>query len=151
MSCKDVTLPPPPPFTKTVVVGAACIFDADGRVLLAEHVKDDPYKGLWEFPGGKLEAGETADVALVRELKEELGITVCRACLFPITFASYVYAEISMHAVIMLFGIRQWECGEGGAPQSHDGQRLRWVHPRDLKASDLLPGNVAFPAAIQSL
>jgi 8-oxo-dGTP diphosphatase len=112
----------------TLVVAAALI-DPDGRVLIAERPPGKAMAGLWEFPGGKIEAGETPETALIRELHEELGITVKPACLAPFTFASHGYQHF--HLLMPLYLCRRWE----GAPGSREHSALKWVRPRDLIAN----------------
>jgi len=112
---------------KTVLVSAVALIDRDGRVLLAQRPEGKSMAGLWEFPGGKVEAGETPEVALIRELQEELGIDTWASCLAPLTFASHSYAEF--HLLMPLFACRKWD----GVPQSREGQTLAWVRPNKLR------------------
>lgn len=112
---------------KTVLVSAVALIDVDGRVLLAQRPEGKSMAGLWEFPGGKVEPGETPEVALIRELEEELGINTWQSCLAPLTFASHRYDEF--HLLMPLFACRKWE----GTPQSREGQNLKWVRAKDLK------------------
>ncbi|MBQ2261519.1 MAG: 8-oxo-dGTP diphosphatase MutT [Loktanella sp.] len=119
---------------KLVLVSAVALIDADGRVLLAQRPEGKSMAGLWEFPGGKVEAGETPEAALIRELHEELGIGTWASCLAPLTFASHAYADF--HLLMPLFACRKWE----GTPQSREGQSLKWVRPNDLR-------NYPMPAA----
>ncbi len=108
-----------------VLVSAVALIDRDGRVLLAQRpARASSMAGLWEFPGGKVEAGETPEAALIRELREELGIETWDSCLAPLTFASHGYDEF--HLLMPLFACRKW----AGQPQGHEGQRLDWVRPR---------------------
>jgi len=110
-----------------VVVSAVALIDVDGRVLLAQRPPGKPMAGLWEFPGGKVEAGETPEAALIRELHEELGIDTWASCLAPLTFASHAYDDF--HLLMPLFACRKWQ----GTPQSNEGQALKWVRPNALK------------------
>jgi len=112
---------------KLVLVSAVALIDADGRVLLAQRPEGKSMAGLWEFPGGKVEAGETPEAALIRELHEELGIGTWASCLAPLTFASHAYADF--HLLMPLFACRKWE----GTPQSREGQALKWVRPNELR------------------
>ncbi len=113
---------------KTVLVSAVALIDPDGRVLLAQRPEGKSMAGLWEFPGGKVEAGETPEHALIRELEEELGINTWESCLAPLTFASHSYDNF--HLLMPLFACRKWD----GTPQSRENQALRWVKPQDLKS-----------------
>lgn len=112
---------------KTVLVSAVALIDVDGRVLLAQRPEGKSMAGLWEFPGGKVEAGETPEVALIRELEEELGINTWQSCLAPLTFASHSYE--SFHLLMPLFACRKWE----GTPTPKEGQTLKWVRGGDLR------------------
>jgi 8-oxo-dGTP diphosphatase len=112
---------------KLVLVSAVALIDADGRVLLAQRPEGKSMAGLWEFPGGKVEQGETPEAALIRELHEELGIGTWASCLAPLTFASHAYPDF--HLLMPLFACRKWE----GTPQSREGQALKWVRPNDLR------------------
>lgn len=109
-----------------LLVVAAALVDPDGRVLLAQRPEGKSMAGLWEFPGGKIEAGETPEAALIRELSEELGIRVREPCLAPFTFASHSYA--AFHLLMPLYVCRRWE----GTPQPLLHAALRWVRPRDM-------------------
>ena len=113
---------------KVVLVSAVALIDKDGRVLLAQRPEGKSMAGLWEFPGGKIETGETPEAALVRELEEELGINTWKSCLAPLTFASHSYE--SFHLLMTLFACRKWE----GTPQAKENQNLKWVRPNDLKS-----------------
>jgi len=108
-------------------VSAVALIDRDSRVLLAQRPEGKSMAGLWEFPGGKVEHGETPETALIRELEEELGIGTWASCLAPLTFASHTYE--SFHLLMPLFACRKWE----GTPASREGQALRWVRPNDLR------------------
>lgn len=112
---------------KSVLVSAVALIDADGRVLLAQRPAGKAMAGLWEFPGGKVEPGETPEAALIRELQEELGIDTWASCLAPLTFASHSYPDF--HLLMPLFACRKWQ----GQPVAREGQVLKWVRPRDLR------------------
>jgi len=115
---------PPQPL---ILVVAAALVDADGRVLIAQRPEGKSMAGLWEFPGGKIEADESPDEALIRELREELGIAVKQACLAPFTFASHSYPNF--HLLMPLYICRRWE----GAPEPRHHAALKWVRPKDMK------------------
>ena len=110
-----------------VLVAAVALVDPDGRVLLAQRPAGKSMAGLWEFPGGKLEPGETPESALIRELQEELGIDTWASCLAPLSFASHAYD--AFHLLMPLFVCRKWE----GQPHSREGQALKWVRPEHLR------------------
>jgi 8-oxo-dGTP diphosphatase len=112
---------------KLVLVAACALIDADGRVLIAQRPEGKPMAGLWEFPGGKVEAGETPEATLTRELKEELGIDTSASCLAPLTFASHAYADF--HLLMPLYVCRKWR----GTPRAHEGQTLKWVKPKEIR------------------
>ena len=111
---------------KTVLVSAVALIDVDGRVLLGQRPEGKSMAGLWEFPGGKVETGETPEAALVRELNEELGIDTWESCLAPLTFASHSYEKF--HLLMPLFACRKWN----GTPQSRENQALKWVKTNEL-------------------
>ena len=113
---------------KVVLVAAVALIDADGRVLLAQRPEGKSMAGLWEFPGGKVEPGETPEAALIRELEEELGIGTWASCLAPLTFASHSYADF--HLLMPLFACRRWQ----GIATPREGQKLAWVRANDLKS-----------------
>ena len=112
---------------KIVLVAACALIDADGRVLLAQRPPGKPMEGLWEFPGGKVEADERPEQTLIRELKEELGIVVSEPCLAPLTFASHAYPDF--HLLMPLYVCRRWE----GIARPLEGQELTWVKPSRLR------------------
>jgi 8-oxo-dGTP diphosphatase len=112
---------------KLLFVVAVALVDADNRVLIAQRPKGKTLAGLWEFPGGKLEAGERPEAALIRELHEEIGITVKEACLAPLTFASHAYDDF--HLLMPLYICRRWE----GLAVAREGQTLAWVRANKLR------------------
>ena len=121
---------------KVVLVSAVALIDADGRVLLAQRPAGKSMAGLWEFPGGKIEAGETPELALIRELGEELSINTWESCLAPLTFASHSYKNF--HLLMPLFACRKWE----GSPHPSEGQVLKWVRPNALKDYPMPPADI---------
>lgn len=121
---------------KTLLVSAVALIDADGRVLLAQRPEGKSLAGLWEFPGGKVEEGETPEACLIRELEEELGINTWKSCLAPLTFASHSYEKF--HLLMPLFACRRWE----GVPQPREGQKLAWVAPQHLKDYPMPPADI---------
>ncbi|WP_340300153.1 8-oxo-dGTP diphosphatase MutT [Roseobacter sp. HKCCD5988] len=121
---------------KTVLVSAAALIDGEGRVLLAQRPQGKSMAGLWEFPGGKVEEGETPEAALIRELHEELGIETWQSCLAPLCFASHSYEKF--HLLMPLFACRKW----GGIPQSREGQALKWVRAKDLRDYLMPPADI---------
>lgn len=128
---------------RTVLVAACALIDADGRVLLAERPAGKSLAGHWEFPGGKVEPGETPEAALIRELREELGIDVSASCLAPFTFASHAYADF--HLLMPLFVCRVWR----GAVRPLEGQNLRWVRPAKLQELPLPPADKPLAAMLR--
>ena len=119
-----------------VLVAAVALIDADGRVLLAQRPPGKSMAGLWEFPGGKVEPGETPEAALIRELHEELGIETWASCLAPLTFASHAYPDF--HLLMPLFACRRWQ----GMVEPREGQALKWVRPGDLRAYPMPPADL---------
>jgi 8-oxo-dGTP diphosphatase len=121
---------------KIILVSAVALIDADGRVLLAQRPPGKSMAGLWEFPGGKVEPGETPEAALIRELQEELGINTWKSCLAPLTFASHAYD--GFHLLMPLFVCRRWE----GVPSPREGQTLAWVKPERLRDYPMPPADL---------
>ena len=126
---------PDPAPLKLLLVAACALVDADGRVLLSERPAGKQLAGLWEFPGGKVEAGESPEATLIRELDEELGIVVKEACLAPLTFASHRYEDF--HLLMPLYVCRRWE----GLVVGREGQAVKWVRPNRLREYDMPPAD----------
>jgi 8-oxo-dGTP diphosphatase len=120
---------------KTVLVAACALVDVDGRVLIARRPEGKTMAGLWEFPGGKVEAGELPEQTLIRELMEELGIDVTQACLAPLTFASHSYPDF--HLLMPLWICRRWE----GIVTAKEEQELAWVRPQRLRDYSMPPAD----------
>jgi 8-oxo-dGTP diphosphatase len=120
---------------RLLLVAACALVDADGRVLLSERPAGKQLAGLWEFPGGKIEPGESPEDTLVRELAEELGILTKPACLAPLTFASHRYE--TFHLLMPLYVCRRFE----GIPIGREGQKIKWVRPRDMRNYPMPPAD----------
>lgn len=134
---------------KLVLVAACALIDGDGRVLLAQRPEGKAMSGLWEFPGGKLAEGETPEAALVRELREELGIDVEAACLSPIGFASEAVPDDSggFHLLMPLFVCRKWS----GLPRPLEAKALAWVRPNDFATYPMPPADRPLAAQLRDL
>lgn len=128
-----------------LTVAAVALIDADGRVLVQQRPAGKPMAGLWEFPGGKIEQGETPETALVRELEEELGIGVQSACLAPAVFASEPLD--GRHLVLLLYICRKWS----GFPQPLEGGALRWVRPIELHHLSMPPADRPLIGLLEAL
>jgi 8-oxo-dGTP diphosphatase len=128
-----------------LTVAACALVDTDGRVLLAQRPEGKPMAGLWEFPGGKVETGETPEQTLIRELEEELGIVVKEACLAPLTFASHSYPDF--HLLMPLYVCRRWD----GTVIAREGQKLTWVRPNRLRDFPMPPADVPLVAHLTTL
>ncbi|MEM7213924.1 MAG: 8-oxo-dGTP diphosphatase MutT [Pseudomonadota bacterium] len=118
-----------------VLVSACALLDADNRVLIAQRPAGKSMAGLWEFPGGKIETGETPEQALIRELEEELSVTTWESCLAPLSFASHAYD--TFHLLMPLFVCRKWE----GRPTPRENQLLKWVRAADLRKYPMPPAD----------
>jgi 8-oxo-dGTP diphosphatase len=130
---------------KTVLVVACALVDVDGRVLIAKRPEGRSMAGLWEFPGGKVEVGETPEAAMIRELEEELSIEVNPACLAPFTFASHTYE--TFHLLMPLFICRKW----GGEVIPREGQEIAWVRAKRLSDYEMPPADVPLQAMLRDL
>lgn len=130
---------------KLLLVVAAALIDADRRVLIAQRPEGKALAGLWEFPGGKIEPGERPEAALIRELSEELGISVKEPCLAPLTFASHAYPDF--HLLMPLFVCRRWE----GIPQAREHGAITWVQPTRLREFPMPPADEPLISMLQDL
>ena len=130
---------------KTVWVSAVVLVDTDGRVLLAQRPAGKRMAGLWEFPGGKIEDGESPEQALIRELKEELGIDTSSSCLSPLTFASHRYDDF--HLMMPLYVCRVWR----GMVTSREGQKLAWAYPKDFDKYPMPAADIPLVPVIREL
>jgi 8-oxo-dGTP diphosphatase len=128
-----------------VLVVAVALVDADGRVLLARRPEGKPLAGMWEFPGGKVHPEETPEAALIRELREELGVDTAASCLAPFAFASHGYE--SFHLLMPLYVCRKWS----GVPEPKEGQRLAWVRPREMRDLEMPPADKPLVAMLRDL
>ena len=126
-----------------LLVAAVALVDPDGRVLLAQRPPGKRMAGLWEFPGGKVEPGETPEAALVRELREELAVDITESCLAPFTFASHAYDDF--HLLMPLYLCRVWK----GTPTAREGQTLKWVRPLSMASLPMPPADVPLVAMIR--
>lgn len=131
------------PMTRLLLVAACALIDPDGRVLLAQRPEGKSLAGLWEFPGGKCERGETPEACLIRELREELGIDTWASCLAPLTFASHAYPDF--HLLMPLYACRKWQ----GFAQGREGQRLAWVRADRMTDYPMPPADAPLVAALR--
>jgi 8-oxo-dGTP diphosphatase len=130
---------------KILLVAAVALIDQDCRVLIAQRPEGKTLAGLWEFPGGKVESDERPEAALIRELREELGIAVEEACLAPFTFASFTYPDF--HLLMPLYLCRRWT----GVVAARENQTLKWVRPWDLRAYPMPPADAPLIPALLDL
>ena len=130
---------------KLVLVVACALIDVDGRVLIAQRPAGKPMAGLWEFPGGKVDPGETPEAALIRELREELGVDTQESCLAPFTFASHRYERF--HLLMPLYLCRRWQ----GTPRPLEGQALAWVAPNRLRDYPMPPADKPLVAMLRDV
>ena len=131
---------------RILLVAACALIDADNRVLIAQRPSHKSLPGLWEFPGGKVETGETPERCLLRELEEELGVTTWESCLAPLSFASHSYDDF--HLLMLLYVCRKWE----GQPSAREHQALKWVRPNRLREYPMPPADAPLiPALIDLL
>lgn len=128
-----------------VLVAAAALVDVDGRVLICQRPEGKTLAGLWEFPGGKIEPGETPEACLIRELEEELGIQVARACLAPFVFASHEYE--TFHLLMPLYLLRRWD----GQVQNREHKAMAWVKPNQLSDYPMPPADEPLVAWLRDL
>lgn len=128
---------------RLLLVSAVALIDRDGRVLLTRRPEGKPLAGLWEFPGGKVEPGETPEACLVRELREELGIETWKSCLAPLSFASHGYDDF--HLLMPLFACRKWD----GIATGREGQHLAWVRPDKLREYPMPPADLPLVAILR--
>lgn len=131
--------------SRLVLVAACALVDPDGRVLIAQRPPDKSMAGLWEFPGGKVEQGERPEDTVIRELHEELSITIREACLAPLTFASHAYPDF--HLLMPLYICRRWE----GTVMPREGQAIKWVRPRDLNLFPMPPADLPLIPMLRDL
>jgi len=130
---------------KLLLVVAVALIDADRRVLIAQRPEGKTLAGLWEFPGGKVEPGESPEEALIRELEEELGISTRTACLAPVSFASHSYDNF--HLLMPLYACRKWQ----GEPRMREHAALKWVRPQKLRDYPMPPADEPLIAALCDL
>ena len=145
MSCIDVTIPSVSHNRPLLLVAAAALIDSEGRVLLAQRPPGKSMAGLWEFPGGKVHANETAEMALVRELSEELGIQTSPGCMTPLSFASHAYEDF--HLLMPVFACRVWQ----GTPHAKEGQKLAWARKQEFRNYPMPPADDALVQVLWNL
>lgn len=143
--CLEIVSREIPENLQVIWVAAVALIDSDGRVLLAQRPAGKHLAGLWEFPGGKIETGETPEHALVRELKEELGIDISTSCLAPLTFASHAYE--TFHLMMPLYACRVWQ----GHVTAKEGQNLAWAYPKDFDKFPMPPADLPLVPILREL
>ena len=142
--CLGIETPPPARELRQVLVASVALVDADGRVLVQQRPEGKSWAGWWEFPGGKLDPGESPEAAVVRELDEELGLDITESCLAPFTFTTYPYDDFRL--LMLLYLCRVWR----RTPQPREGQTLRWIRPVELgRLPRLLPADVPLVAMLR--
>jgi len=128
---------------KSILVSAVALIDPDGRILLTQRPEGKMLAGMWEFPGGKVEPGESPEAALIREIREEIGIDLCDTCLTPFSFVTHEYDSFTL--LMLLYLCRNWE----GIPQSLEGQALTWKRPGDMDSLPMPPADKPLVASLR--
>lgn len=139
-NCPELLVPMPFKY-----VSCSVLIDEDGKILIATRPKGKDMAGLWEFPGGKMQESEVPEVALARELQEELGIQTSPSCMYPLTFVSHRYE--SFHLIMFVFVCRKWN----GIPMPLEGQKLKWVLPKELSNYDMPPADLGLIEAVRGI
>ena len=142
-SCLEAEVREARPDVPVILVAAIALIDVDGRIVLSQRPEGKSMAGLWEFPGGKVEDNETPEVALIRELKEELGLDISESCLAPLTFASHPYDDF--HLLMPLYLCRVWK----GNPNAKEGQALKWVRLENFGDHPMPPADVPLVAILR--